>query len=81
MNLTDLFNVRVTADGTNSPKPTISLTDSEGDTVKWANSFASFSQVYSKQNPSDESVKRLSKLAGGTVGLTAAECYKVKTKS
>ena len=81
VNLTDLFNVRVTGDGTNTPKPTISLTDSEGDTVKWANSFASFSQVYSKQNPSDESVKRLSKLAGGTVSLTAAECYKVKAKS
>ncbi|MFV5312818.1 hypothetical protein VXN68_11485 [Acinetobacter schindleri] len=81
VNLTDLFNVRVTGDGTNTPKPAISLTDSEGNTVKWANSFASFSQVYGKQNPSDESVKRLSKLAGGTVGLTAAECYKVKTKS
>ncbi|QIC62622.1 hypothetical protein FSC12_10620 [Acinetobacter schindleri] len=80
VNLTDLFNVRVTGDGTNTPKPTISLTDSEGDTVKWANSFASFSQVYSKQNPSDESVKRLSKLAGGTVNLAAADCYKVKTK-
>ena len=81
VNLTDLFNVRVTGDGTNTPKPTISLTDSEGNTVKWANSFASFSQVYSKQNPSDESVKRLSKLAGGTVSLAAADCYKVKAKS
>ncbi|MFV5491715.1 hypothetical protein [Acinetobacter sp. ASP199] len=81
VHLTDLFNVRVTGDGTNTPKPTISLTDSEGNTVKWANSFASFSQVYGKQNPSDEDVKKLAKLAGGTVSLAAADCYKVKVKS
>lgn len=81
VNVNKLLNVRVNADGSNSPAPTVSLIDSEGNTVKWANSFASFNQIYSTQNTTDEESKELAKLAGGDLSLTLADCYRVKVKS
>lgn len=59
----------------------ISFTDSAGESVKWANSYASFQKVYNANN-SDETADdtALAKLSGGTLEMSLASCYAVKTK-
>lgn len=61
-------------------KPAISLTDSDNQKVKWANSLASFTNVYSKQNDSDAEAKEIAKLSGGEISISLAQCYSVKKK-
>jgi hypothetical protein len=60
----------------------ISFTDSAGENVKWANSYASFQKVYNANN-TDETTDdtALAKLSGGTLEMSLASCYAVKTKS
>ena len=61
-------------------RPAISLTDSDNQKVKWANSLASFTNVYSKQNDSDAEAKEIAKLSGGEISISLAQCYSVKKK-
>lgn len=58
----------------------IVFADSEGKTVKWANSFASFNSTYNQNNTTDSESKELAKLAGGTITFDLAPCYTVKQK-
>ena len=59
----------------------ISFTDSAGESVKWANSYASFQKVYNANN-TDETAEdtALAKLSGGTLEMNLASCYTVKAK-
>lgn len=58
----------------------VKLTDSDNKPVKWGNSLASFSYIYSLKNPDDTTAKEVAKLSGGEISLDLAECYKVKEK-
>lgn len=60
----------------------ITFTDSAGNAVKWANSYASFQKVYNANN-TDETTDdtALAKLSGGTLEMSLAPCYSVKAKS
>ena len=58
----------------------VELTDSDNKPVKWGNSLASFSYIYSLKNPDDTMAKEVAKLSGGEISLDLAECYKVKEK-
>lgn len=60
----------------------ITFTDSAGDAVKWANSYASFQKVYNANNTDETSDDTaLAKLSGGTLEMSLAPCYSVKAKS
>ncbi len=66
---------------TEGSRPTgVALTDSDNKTVKWGNSLASFSYVYSLKNPNDTTVKEISKLYGGEISLDLAPCYSIQKK-
>ena len=58
----------------------VKLTDSDNKPVKWGNSLASFSYIYSLKNPDDTTAKEVAKLSGGEISLDLAECYTVKEK-
>lgn len=64
-------------------KPTtddVPFKDSSGNTVKWANSFASFQAIYSAVDSNDEDAKQWSKYSGGNIDFKLAPCYEVKAK-
>lgn len=58
----------------------VKLTDSDNKPVKWGNSLASFSYIYSLKNPDDTTAKEVAKLSGGEITLDLAECYSVQKK-
>jgi hypothetical protein len=45
------------------------LTDSDNKVVKWGNSLASFSYIYSLKNPNDTAAAQTAKLSGGDISL------------
>ncbi|OTG80589.1 hypothetical protein B9T33_09200 [Acinetobacter sp. ANC 5054] len=66
---------------TEGSRPTgVALTDSDNKTVKWGNSLASFSYIYSLKNPNDTTVTQISKLNGGEISLDLAPCYSIQKK-
>ena len=58
----------------------IGFLDSDGNPVKWGNSFASFNSIYNQSNTTDTESKELAKLAGGSISFEPAPCYKVQKK-
>lgn len=78
--LVKLQNLLKADENTALSSTSVSITDSSGATVKWANSFASFNKVFSGQNPNDTQSKELAKLSGGELDLQLASCYRVKKK-
>ena len=58
----------------------VALTDSDNKVVKWGNSLASFSYIYSLKNPNDTAAARTAKLSGGDISLELAPCYTIKAK-
>lgn len=67
----------------NSSKATTKFTDSNGESVKWGNSLASFQTVYNNSNPTGLSSEdiALAKLSGGTVDFALADCYNIAIKN
>ncbi len=61
---------------------TVSFTNSDNTAVKWGNTLASFQGIYNINNPSLVTANdtALAKLNGGTVEMSLAPCYTVKTK-
>ena len=58
----------------------VALTDSDNKVVKWGNSLASFSYIYSLKNPNDTAAAQTAKLSGGDISLDLAPCYTIKAK-
>ncbi|CAB1216870.1 putative pilus system protein FilF [Acinetobacter bouvetii] len=74
LNVGNLLNI-------NSGSAAVTFNDSEGSTVKWANSLASFQKVYNTNNATHTSQDTdLAKLSGGTLTFALAPCYSVHVK-
>ncbi|WP_180070419.1 hypothetical protein [Acinetobacter sp. YH16038] len=60
----------------------VGFTNSAGESVGWANTYASFQKVYNNNN-TDETTEEtnLAKLSGGSVSFKLADCYSIKTKN
>ena len=59
----------------------VGFTNSAGESVGWANTYASFQRVYNNNNTdatADET--NLAKLSGGSVSFKLADCYSIKTR-
>ncbi|EXA64193.1 filF domain protein [Acinetobacter baumannii 348935] len=58
----------------------VGFTNSVGESVGWANTYASFQKVYNNNN-TDETTEEtnLAKLSGGSVSFKLADCYSIKT--
>ena len=59
----------------------VTFANSVGDSVGWANTYASFQQIYNNSNE-DETAQdtELAKYSGGQVSFKLADCYTVKAK-
>ena len=59
----------------------VGMNSSVGESVGWANTYASFQKVYNNNN-TDETTEEtnLAKLSGGSVSFKLADCYSIKTK-
>ncbi|KGT47678.1 hypothetical protein [Acinetobacter sp. HR7] len=79
-----LINVSNLLNSNAGQKGRITFTNSAGQAVGWANTLASFQNIYNTANKESTSVtdadKALAKLSGGTVSLNLADCYTVKQK-
>ncbi|ATO19628.1 hypothetical protein BS636_08170 [Acinetobacter sp. LoGeW2-3] len=79
-----LINVSNLLNSSAGQKGRITFTNSAGEAVGWANTLASFQNIYNTANKESTSVtdddKALAKLNGGTVSLNLANCYTVKQK-
>lgn len=59
----------------------VSFVNSADEGVKWANTYASFQQVYNATNTDETAADiELAKLSGGSVEFSLADCYRVKAK-
>ena len=62
-------------------KGRVSFVNSAAEGVKWANTYASFQQIYNATNTDETAADiELAKLSGGSVEFSLAECYRVKAK-
>lgn len=75
LNLSNVINTNV------GEKGRVTFADSVGDSVGWANTYASFQQIYNSTND-DETAQdiELAKYSGGQVSFTLADCYRVQLK-
>ncbi|WP_216934859.1 MULTISPECIES: hypothetical protein [unclassified Acinetobacter] len=59
----------------------VTFLNSVGDTVQWANTYASFQKVYNSNNEDETPADiQLAKLNGGSVEFKLADCYRIKAK-
>lgn len=59
----------------------VSFLNSAGESVKWANTYASFQNIYNTANKDAADVDlELAKLNGGAVEFKLADCYRVQAK-
>jgi hypothetical protein len=62
-------------------KGRVAFSNSVGDGVSWANTYASFQQVYNNANTDETQADiDIAKLSGGSVEFKLADCYTVKQK-